>query len=132
VAIARAADCQIERRHSALGRVGPPDSSPTSILSKLPWPKIRTSSREKSTELGRFRALGWPMPARILDLYAEFRNRVNGIIGDRGLIDARCYFGLDARLNFSAILPVTSCKGLIHHRDATRYEHASSLPLRDV
>jgi DNA polymerase I len=49
-----------------------------------------------SAELGCFRALGWPMPARILDLYAEFRNRVNGIIGDRGLIDAMKYFGLDA------------------------------------
>ena len=49
-----------------------------------------------SAELGCFRALGWPMPARILDLYAEFRNRVNGIIGDRGLIAAMNYFGLDA------------------------------------
>jgi hypothetical protein len=26
-----------------------------------------------SAELGCFRALGWPMPERILDLYAEFR-----------------------------------------------------------
>jgi hypothetical protein len=49
-----------------------------------------------SAELGCFRALGWPMPARILDLYAEFRNRVNGIIGDRSLIAAINYFGLDA------------------------------------
>jgi len=49
-----------------------------------------------SAELGCFRALGWPMPARILDLYAEFRNRVNGVIGDRGLIAAMNYFGLDA------------------------------------
>jgi DNA polymerase I len=49
-----------------------------------------------SAELGCFRALRWPMPARILDLYAEFRNRVNGIIGDRGLINAMNYFGLDA------------------------------------
>src|ERR1700751_3925059 len=48
-----------------------------------------------SAELGCFRALDWPMPARILDLYAEFRNRVNGVIGDRGLIDAMKYFGLD-------------------------------------
>jgi DNA polymerase I len=49
-----------------------------------------------SAELGCFRALGWPMPARILDLYAEFRNHVNGSIGDRGLIAAMNYFGLDA------------------------------------
>ena len=49
-----------------------------------------------SAELGCFRALGWPMPARILDLCAEFRDRTNGVIGDRGLIDALNYFGLDA------------------------------------
>ena len=49
-----------------------------------------------SAELGCFRALGWPMPERVLDLYAEFRNRVNGIIGDRSLIYAMNYFGLDA------------------------------------
>jgi DNA polymerase family A len=49
-----------------------------------------------SAELGCFRVLGWPMPGRILDLYAEFRDRVNGIIGDRGLIDALNYFGLGA------------------------------------
>jgi DNA polymerase-1 len=49
-----------------------------------------------SAELGCFRARGWPMPARILDLHVEFRNHVNGIIGERGLIDAMNYFGLDA------------------------------------
>jgi DNA polymerase-1 len=49
-----------------------------------------------SAELGCFRVLGWPMPARILDLYTEFRDRVNGISGDRGLIDALNYFGLGA------------------------------------
>jgi DNA polymerase I len=43
-------------------------------------------------------ALGWPLPARILDLYAEFRcitsglNRPNG----SGLLGALSYFGLDA------------------------------------
>src|SRR5687768_15210161 len=30
-----------------------------------------------SAELGCFLALGWPMPARILDLYAEFRAATN-------------------------------------------------------
>lgn len=49
-----------------------------------------------SAELGCFRALGWPMPARVLDLYVEFRDRTNGLSGDRGLIDALHYFGLDA------------------------------------
>ena len=32
-----------------------------------------------SAELGCYRALGWPMPARILDLFAEFRDRTNGL-----------------------------------------------------
>jgi len=31
-----------------------------------------------SAELGCFKVLGWPMPARILDLHVEFRWRVNG------------------------------------------------------
>src|ERR1700721_656511 len=50
-----------------------------------------------SAEWGCFRALGWPMPARILDLYAEFKCRVNGkrpTLGV-GLIGALGYFGLD-------------------------------------
>ena len=48
-----------------------------------------------SAELGCFRALGWPMPARVLDLFAEFRNHVNGMIKERSLIEALIYFGLD-------------------------------------
>ena len=32
-----------------------------------------------SAELGCFKALGWPMPARILDLYAEYRVQTNGL-----------------------------------------------------
>ena len=32
-----------------------------------------------SAELGCFRALGWPMPANVLDLFAEFRDRTNGL-----------------------------------------------------
>ena len=49
-----------------------------------------------SAELGCFRALEWPMPARILDLYTEFRDLTNGLAGGRGLIDALKHFGLDA------------------------------------
>ena len=49
-----------------------------------------------SAELGCFRALGWPMPARVLDLYAEFRDRTNGLLVGRGLVDALKFFGLDA------------------------------------
>src|SRR4029077_9241004 len=32
-----------------------------------------------SAELGCFRALGWPMPVNVLDLFVEFRNRTNGL-----------------------------------------------------
>ena len=43
-----------------------------------------------SAELGCYRALGWPMPERILDLYVEFRERTNGLptVGRFGLLGA--------------------------------------------
>jgi DNA polymerase I len=49
-----------------------------------------------SAELGCFLALGWPMPANILDLFIEFRNRTNGLTtpAGAGLIGALTYFGL--------------------------------------
>ena len=37
-----------------------------------------------SAELGCFRALGWAKPANILDLFAEFRNRTNGLTTPAG------------------------------------------------
>jgi DNA polymerase family A len=51
-----------------------------------------------SAELGCYRALGWPMPERILDLYVEFRNLTNGLSkpAGAGLLGALVYFGLDA------------------------------------
>lgn len=51
-----------------------------------------------SAELGCFLALGWPMPERILDLYAEFRCFTSGrdVPNGRGLLGALSYFGLDA------------------------------------
>jgi hypothetical protein len=50
-----------------------------------------------SAELGCHLALGWPMPANVLDLYAEFRNVTNGLAlpAGRGLLGALTYFGLD-------------------------------------
>jgi DNA polymerase I len=50
-----------------------------------------------SAELGCHRTLGWPMPARILDLFTEFRDRMNGLPapGGAGLLGALSYFGLD-------------------------------------
>jgi hypothetical protein len=51
-----------------------------------------------SAELGCHLALGWPLPARVLDLYAEFRNRTNGLPlpHGAGLLGALAWFGLDA------------------------------------
>ena len=50
-----------------------------------------------SAELGCYRVLGWPMPERVLDLFAEFRDRTNGLItpAGAGLLGALAYFGLD-------------------------------------
>src|SRR3954454_5211230 len=51
-----------------------------------------------SAELGCHLALGWPLPARVLDLYAEFRNRANGLSPPNGfgLLGALAWYGLDA------------------------------------
>lgn len=50
-----------------------------------------------SAEFGCFRVLDWPMPARVLDLYVEFRCRLNGTRAPLGLglIGALGYFGID-------------------------------------
>ena len=49
-----------------------------------------------SAELGCFQALGWPMPARVLDLFCEFRNGTNGAgtVAGNGLLGALAHFGL--------------------------------------
>lgn len=51
-----------------------------------------------SAEIGCFLALGWPVPARVLDLFAEFRMLTNGITLPHGqsLLGALLHFGLDA------------------------------------
>ena len=50
-----------------------------------------------SAELGCYRVLGWPMPERILDLFAEFRDRTNGLPTAAGhsLFGALTHFGLE-------------------------------------
>ena len=53
-----------------------------------------------SAELGCFKALGWQMPAYVLDLFVEFRNLTNRADGSKppagnGLIGALTYFNLD-------------------------------------
>src|SRR5262249_54445992 len=51
-----------------------------------------------SAELGCHLALGWPMPARIVDLYVEFWRRTSGLAvpNGRGLLGALAYHRLDA------------------------------------
>jgi hypothetical protein len=50
-----------------------------------------------SAEWGCFKALGWPMPTNVLDLFVEFRLRTNGLETPAGasLVGALTYFGLD-------------------------------------
>ena len=50
-----------------------------------------------SAELGCHRALGWPMPERILDLYPEFLEGTNGLRrpAGAGLLGALIAFGLE-------------------------------------
>ncbi len=51
-----------------------------------------------SAELGCFLALGWPMPLRILDLFAEFRATTNGLTlaCGKGLLGALQWHDLNA------------------------------------
>jgi hypothetical protein len=51
-----------------------------------------------SAELGCHLALGWPIPVRVLDLYAEFRRLTSGLPAFCGysLLGALTYFGLPA------------------------------------
>ena len=50
-----------------------------------------------SAELGCHLALGWRLPERVLDLYAEFRNHNNGLptVSGSGLVGALAAHGLD-------------------------------------
>jgi DNA polymerase I len=50
-----------------------------------------------SAEFGCFKALNWPMPVNVLDLFVEFRNRTNGLttLAGPSLVGALTCFGLD-------------------------------------
>jgi DNA polymerase-1 len=52
-----------------------------------------------SAELGCHLALGWPLPARVLDLFAEFRTLSNGRppAHGSGLLGALAFFGLSTQ-----------------------------------
>src|SRR4051812_544095 len=61
-------------------------------------PNVLVVAYYASAELGCHLALNWPMPARVLDLYAEFRSNTNGLLVPCGnsLLGALAYHGLDA------------------------------------
>jgi DNA polymerase-1 len=49
-----------------------------------------------SAEMGCFKALNWPQPRYVLDLFTEFRARTNGLPQGASLIAAATYFGIDS------------------------------------
>jgi hypothetical protein len=60
-------------------------------------PDVLVVAYYASAELGCFKVLGWRPPLYILDLFAEFRDRTNGLSTPAGvgLLGALVYFGLD-------------------------------------
>jgi DNA polymerase I len=60
-----------------------------------------------SAELGCHLALNWPMPARILDLFAEFRCITSGldVVCGNGLLGAMTYFVSVAEGRFCRATP---------------------------
>jgi len=73
-------------------------------LSRLTAPPFRTDHRAlfvsyaAPAEFSVFHALGWPAPARVLDLFVEFRALTNGLDtpSGAGLLGALVYRGLPA------------------------------------
>jgi hypothetical protein len=95
-----------ELRSGALVRLWLADAAPA----KPPFdtgPDTLLIAYYASAEMGCFLALGWPMPARILDLFAEFRCLTSGLPVPCGnsLLGALAYFGLDG-------LPVAEKEGM--------------------
>lgn len=67
-------------------------------MERAPFPTDQTAlivAYSASAEMACFRALGWPPPFNVLDLYAEFRNLTNGLPlpAGGGLLGALVYFG---------------------------------------
>ncbi len=70
-------------------------------LDGAPYPTDRGSlfvAYYAAAELGCHLALGWPLPERVLDLFAEFRNRTNGLkpVAGSNLLGALLSYGLPA------------------------------------
>jgi hypothetical protein len=85
-----------ELRSGALVRLWLTDNAPTAPPFDT-GPDGLFIAYYSSAELGCFLALNWPTPARILDLYAEFRCLTAGrpVPCGNGLLGALAYFGLD-------------------------------------
>ena len=73
-------------------------------LSHMETPPFRIDDRSlfvsyaAPAEFSVFNALGWPAPARVLDLFVEFRSITNGLntVSGAGLLGALVYHGLPA------------------------------------
>ncbi|MCC6352231.1 MAG: DNA polymerase I [Verrucomicrobiae bacterium] len=68
-------------------------------LREAPFPTGRDSllvSYYAPAEINCFLSLGWPLPANVVDLYAEFRNLTNGlpVPHGNGLLGALLHYGL--------------------------------------
>ena len=90
-----------------------------------------------SAELCVYRALGWAMPPRILDLYAEFRARTNGLTipAGRGLLGALAYFGCDVvgaeeKRELQEAIGTGTWQGLCTRDDVLDYCESDVLALR--
>ena len=86
-----------ERKSGRLLRLWQDDLSK---LSGPPWasgPNVLFVAYYASAEFGCYLSLGWPMPQRIVDLYAEFRCKTSGlkVPCGHGLLGALTYHGLD-------------------------------------
>lgn len=86
-----------EYRSGKLLRVWLDDASP--LPCPIPTgPDVLFVAYYASAEIGCYLAMGWPLPCRVVDLYAEFRNLTNGkpTPCGAGLLGALAWFGLDA------------------------------------
>lgn len=86
----------LEQRSGVILRLGPDELR---RLDRPPFPTgpdTLTVAYYASAEMGCFLALGWPLPANVLDLYAEYSNRTNGRARPcgRGLLGALARHGL--------------------------------------
>ena len=81
-----------KRPHSECGAINSAPSHRTP-----PAPTRCSSPTTPAPSSAAIWALGWPMPARVLDLFTEFRDRTNGLAtpAGAGLLGALDLFGLD-------------------------------------